>query len=223
MRIVVHEVFGGFDSGTMAELDSLVARVKATKDDGTDYSGSKEASFGAYWTQRAGITLLTSVGALFTKVARVMDVAPLPPRPPMPPPPPPLLLLTAGATLLATGEEADATATRGEGGGGVLMPGGDVPMPDAPPPLPPPLPPSPPPLRMPPPPTPTAAGDKGRGRKRNVSGVHEPERAEEREVSGARMRVRDGVSYASVVRGARQSPRLRELAGTDYGVRPRRT
>ena len=70
LRVIVHEVWGGFDGGAEAELDELAACVKATGVDGTDYAGSSApGAFSAHWARKIAIVLLLSHGELFCNVA----------------------------------------------------------------------------------------------------------------------------------------------------------
>ena len=71
----MHEVWGGLDSGAEAELDALAARAEASGDDGTDYSASQvTGAFRTFWSQRMGITMLTSIGEMLNKAARSMEL-----------------------------------------------------------------------------------------------------------------------------------------------------
>ena len=72
LRVLLHEVWGGFGGDAEQELDSL--KQTATRlGDATDYAGSNARdSFKAHWARKIGITLLTSIGDLFNARARQM-------------------------------------------------------------------------------------------------------------------------------------------------------
>ena len=76
MRIVIHEVWGGFDDGAVAELDSLARMAKALGD-GTDYAAppgsNAPGAFAVHWARDLGITLHTSIGELLVKSAGIVN------------------------------------------------------------------------------------------------------------------------------------------------------
>ena len=76
LRIVIHEVWGAFDDGAVAELDSLARMAKALGD-GTDYAAppgsNAPGAFAVHWARDLGITLHTSIGELLVKSAGIVN------------------------------------------------------------------------------------------------------------------------------------------------------
>ena len=70
LAVVVHEVWGGLDSGAWGEMSACAAKAKADGDS-TDYASSNAVgAFATHWQRMLSITNLTSHGATLDAVGR---------------------------------------------------------------------------------------------------------------------------------------------------------